>query len=271
MKTVKVYSGNGMSASLGELLPQFERAHGCTVDVTFAPAQVMLREVKAGRSADLGLIGSGVMDQVVKLGNIVPASVRTFTRNGIGVGVLAGAPKPDLSSVESFKRALLNAKSVAYTSEGASGIYFAGLIERLGIAELIKAKAKTRSGGLIAEFVVSGDAEIAVSLSAHSVMLLEVALIAHHVHNGLGFIRAVLQHLQRQGHPRHHRTGILQCGERIQIGLAGSHRSLQGVDGPAQILALHVQLFGVVGDRGVRRFPSRTAFPGATTRASARA
>ncbi len=160
--TVRVYSGNGMSASLIELLPQFERAHGCKVDVIYAPAQVMLREVKAGRTADLGLIGSGVMDQVVKLGYTVPASVRVLTRNGIGVGVLAGAPRPDLSSVESFKRALLNAKSVAYTTEGASGIYFAGLIEKLGIAEPIKAKAKTRSGGLIAEFVVSGEAEIAV-------------------------------------------------------------------------------------------------------------
>jgi len=162
MKTVRMYSGNGMSASFGELMPQFERAHGCKVDITFGPAQVMLREIKAGRTADLGILGSGVMDQVVKLGNIAPASVRVLTRNGIGVGVLAGKPKPDLSSVESFKRALLNAKSVAYTTEGASGIYFAGLIEKLGIAEPIQAKAKTRSGGLIAEFVVNGDAEIAV-------------------------------------------------------------------------------------------------------------
>jgi len=162
MKIVKVYSGNGMSASLGELLPAFERAHDCKVEVTYAPAQVMLREVKAGRTADLCLIGSSVMDQVIKLGQIVPASVRVLTRNGIGVGVLAGAPKPDLSSVASFKRALLNARCVAYTSEGASGIYFAGLIERLGIANEITAKAKTRQGGLIAEFVVSGEADLAV-------------------------------------------------------------------------------------------------------------
>jgi molybdate transport system substrate-binding protein len=160
--TVRVCSGNGMSASFGELMPLFGSKHQCKVEVTYAPAQVLLREIKAGRTADLGILGSGVMDQVVRLGNIVPASVRVLTRNGIGVGVLAGAPKPDLSSVESFKRVLLNAKSVAYTTEGASGIYFAGLIEKLGIAEPIKARAKTRSGGLIAEFVVSGDADIAV-------------------------------------------------------------------------------------------------------------
>jgi molybdate transport system substrate-binding protein len=160
--TLKVYSGNGMSASLHELMPQFERAHHCKVEFKFEPAQVLLREIKAGNTADLGILGAGVMDQVVTLGHIVPTSVKVLTRNGIGVGVLGGAPKPDLSSVESFKRALLNAKSVAYTTEGASGIYFAGLIEKLGIAEQIKPKAKTRSGGLIAEFVVSGDADIAV-------------------------------------------------------------------------------------------------------------
>ena len=160
--TLKVYSGNGMSASFRELMPQFEQAHHCKVDFKFEPAQVLLREINAGNSADLGILGTGVMDQVVKLGKILPASVKVLTRNGIGVGVLKGAPTPDLSSVESFKRALLNAKSVAYTTEGASGIYFGALIERLGIAEQIKAKAKTRSGGLIAEFVVSGDAEIAI-------------------------------------------------------------------------------------------------------------
>mgnify|MGYP002629079628 CR=1 FL=1 len=160
--TIRVYSGNGLSASFRELMPQFEREHDCKVAVTFEPAQVLLREIKAGKTADLGILGAGVMSQVVKLGNIVPASVRVLTRNGIGVGVLAGAPKPDLSSVDSFKQMLLKAESVAYTTEGASGIYFAGLIEKLGIAEAIKAKAKTRAGGLIAEFVVSGDAEIAV-------------------------------------------------------------------------------------------------------------
>ena len=159
---LKVFSGNGMSASFRDLMPQFEQTHQCTVEFKFEPAMVLLREIQAGNGADIGILGTGVMEQVVKLGKIVPASVKVLTRNGIGVGVLKGAPRPDLRSVDSFKRALLNAKSVAYTTEGASGIYFAGLIEKLGIAEQIKAKAKTRSGGLIAEFVVSGIAEIAV-------------------------------------------------------------------------------------------------------------
>ena len=162
MTTLNLCSGNGMSASFRELMPQFERAHHCTVAMHFEPAQVLLREIKAGMAVDLGILGKGIMEQLVKDGYVVGDSVRVLTRNGIGVGVLKGAPQPDLSSVESFKRALLNAKSVAYTTEGASGIYFAGLIEKLGIADAIKAKARTQPGGLVADLVVKGVAEMAV-------------------------------------------------------------------------------------------------------------
>lgn len=162
MKTLKLYSGNGMSSSLRVLLPQFERAHDCKIETLYEPAQILLREITAGRTADLGILGGSVMDQVVKQGHIVAASVRKLTSNGIGVGVIKGAPRPNIGTVDDFKRSLLNARCVAYTTEGASGIYFAGLIEKLGIANEIKAKAKTRAGGLIAEFVVSGDADIAV-------------------------------------------------------------------------------------------------------------
>jgi molybdate transport system substrate-binding protein len=162
MTTLNLCSGNGMSASFRELMPQFERAHNCTVAMHFEPGQILLREIKAGKIFDLGVMGKGAMDQLAKDGDVIADSVRVLTRNGIGVGVLKGAPKPDLSSVESFKRALLNAKSVAYTSEGASGIYFAGLIEKLGIADAIKAKARTQPGGLVADLVVKGVAEIAV-------------------------------------------------------------------------------------------------------------
>jgi molybdate transport system substrate-binding protein len=162
MTTLNLCSGNGMSASFRELMPQFERANNCTVAMHFEPAQILVREIKAGLPVDIGILGKGLMEQLAKEGYIVADTVRVLTQNGIGVGVLKGAPKPDLSSVEAFKRTLLNAKSVAYTTEGASGIYFAGLIDKLGIADAIKAKAKTQPGGLVAELVVKGVAEIAV-------------------------------------------------------------------------------------------------------------
>jgi molybdate transport system substrate-binding protein len=162
MAILNLCSGNGMSASFRELMPQFERANHCIVNMHFEPGQILQREIKAGKHFDLGVMGKAAMDQLAQDGYVIAASVQVLTRNGIGVGVLKGAPKPDLSSVESFKRALLNAKSVAYTSEGASGIYFAGLIEKLGIAEAIKAKARTQPGGLVADLVVNGSAEMAV-------------------------------------------------------------------------------------------------------------
>lgn len=162
MTTLNLCSGNGMSASFRELMPQFERAHNCTVAMHFEPAQILLREIQAGLAVDVGILGKATLEQLAKDDTIIADSVRVLTRNGIGVGVLKGAPKPDLTSVESFKRALLAAKSVAYTTEGASGIYFAGLIEKLGIANEIKAKAKTQPGGLVADLVANGSAELAV-------------------------------------------------------------------------------------------------------------
>lgn len=162
MTTLNLCSGNGMSASFRELMPLFERAHDCKVAMHFEPAQILLREIKAGLTVDVGILGKGTLDQLAQDGDIIADSVRVLTRNGIGVGVLKGAPKPDLSTLDSFKRALLAAKSVAYTTEGASGIYFAGLIEKLGIANEIRAKAKTQPGGLVADLVVNGSAELAV-------------------------------------------------------------------------------------------------------------
>jgi molybdate transport system substrate-binding protein len=162
MTTIQLCSGNGMSASFRELMPQFERANNCNVVMHFEPGKILQREIKAGKKFDLGIMGKAAMDQLAKDGYVIADSVSVLTRNGIGVGVLRGASRPDISSVDAFKRALLNAKSVAYTTEGASGIYFAGLIEQLGIAEAIKAKAKTQPGGLVADLVVSGSAELAV-------------------------------------------------------------------------------------------------------------
>jgi molybdate transport system substrate-binding protein len=94
--------------------------------------------------------------------------------------VKAGAPAPDISSVEAFKRALLNAKSVAYidpASGGSSGIYIAGLLDKLGIAAEIKPKAKLKQGGYVADLVKSGEAEIGIHQISEIVPVKEVTLV----------------------------------------------------------------------------------------------
>ena len=106
------------------------------------------------------LLGTSV-DELAAMGVLDKKSTQPFARSTIGIGVLKGAPKPDISTVEAFKRTLLNAKSIAHTVHGPSGAYFPGLIERLGIADQVKPKTVTRPGGYIGVVVTAGEAEMA--------------------------------------------------------------------------------------------------------------
>ena len=160
--TLKILSSNSIRAVMGELVPQFERSSGMNVSVTYDPAKVMLARIAKGEAGDLAITGSAAIDELVKQGKILAGSRRLLARCRVGVAVRAGAPKPDISTVESLKRMLLAAKSVAYTQEGASGMHFSGLIERMGIAKEVQAKAVRQPGGLIGELVAAGKAEIAI-------------------------------------------------------------------------------------------------------------
>jgi molybdate transport system substrate-binding protein len=159
---LQVMTSNALRAVLGELAPLFEGAHGCRISASFDPAKRMLKRIAAGEKADVAISNTAAIDKLANDGVIVAGSRRTFARYGVGLAVRAGAPKPDIGSVEAFKRVLLDAKSIACTVEGASGIYFSKLIERLGIAKEVNAKAVRRPGGLIAELVAAGEAELAV-------------------------------------------------------------------------------------------------------------
>lgn len=162
MATIRLFSTNSMRGALERLIPQFERASGHTVSISYDPAKVMLERVRRGETADLALLGVTAIDALAQEGKVSGASRRLVARCGVGVGVQAGAARPDIGTVEALKRALLGAKSVAWTSEGVSGMYFSGLIERLGIATQLKAKAVMQAGGLVGTLVTSGKAEMAV-------------------------------------------------------------------------------------------------------------
>ena len=106
---------------------------------------------------------STVTDELIEQGKLVAATRTDIAHGGIGIGVRAGAPKPDIGSVEALKRALLAAKSVAYSKAGASGIYFAGLLERLGLAEAMRPKTKYGTSN-VGQMVADGEAELGVQL-----------------------------------------------------------------------------------------------------------
>jgi molybdate transport system substrate-binding protein len=132
------------------------------VTVSYDPALVMLKRIGAGETADLAILGAAAIDALAGERKIVSESRRTLARCRVGIAVRAGAPKPDVSSVETFKQALLDAKSVCHTTSGASGIHFSGVIERLGIADAIKPKAVKNEGGLIGELVARNEADLAI-------------------------------------------------------------------------------------------------------------
>ena len=158
--TLKILCSNGMHGAMAELGPQFERASGHKLDFTFDTGVGFNERIARGERGDVAIITVPILQKLAGEGITNPA--RALARSGAGIGVRAGAAKPDIGTVDAFKRALLAAKSITFTRQGASGIYFAGLIERMGIAAEIRAKATTPDGGLVGEIVVAGKAEMAV-------------------------------------------------------------------------------------------------------------
>lgn len=120
----------------------------------------MVRRIDASEPFDFLVAAPGQIDGLIKDGKILPPTRTDLTRSGIGVAVRAGAPKPDISSVDAFKRTLLKARSIGYLKEGQSGVYLAGMLERLGIAEAIKSKVTRPDTDIVSELVAKGEVEV---------------------------------------------------------------------------------------------------------------
>jgi molybdate transport system substrate-binding protein len=159
---LNVFTSNSMRAVLDQLGPEFERASGYRLTLSYSPAKAMLRRLAAGESADLAILSAPAIESVAEEGKIDKRTLRTLARCGIGVGVKSGTRKPDVSTLDAFRRTLLEAKSIVHTVEGASGIHFVNVIEELGVADAVKAKATRHAGGLVGEVLVQGEVEIGV-------------------------------------------------------------------------------------------------------------
>ncbi len=165
---LKVLSAGAMRAALQELAPAFEAASGHKLRIEFVTAGVVEQKVAAGDEIDVAILTKPRLDKLVSGAKIVGGTTRTLARAEIGLAVKKGAPKPDISSVEAFKKTLLNAKSVAYAdpaSGATSGSYLAQAFEKLGIAAELKPKTRLVSGTptlgpRVAEEVARGEAEI---------------------------------------------------------------------------------------------------------------
>jgi molybdate transport system substrate-binding protein len=160
---LKLKVADPLTAVVKELSPQFERDTGHKLIVKITPGPVVKRDIDAGEPFDLAISVTPVIDALIKEGKIVASTKADVAYSGIGVGVRRGAPKPDISSVEAFKG---NTKSVAYAAQGASGAYFKGLIERLGIADQMKPKLKPMSLDEFEPALSSGEAEMVIVTSS---------------------------------------------------------------------------------------------------------
>jgi molybdate transport system substrate-binding protein len=155
-----VASAGPLPNVMGALVAMFERATGHKVTISFKGAPAIIADVKQG-VADLVVTTTEVVDDLGKSGDVATSSKTLLMISKIGVAVKAGAPKPDISTAEKLKAALLAAKSVGY-SQGTSGQHFLTVIERLGIADAVKAKAVVAQGDPVGTFIAKGAAEIGV-------------------------------------------------------------------------------------------------------------
>jgi molybdate transport system substrate-binding protein len=159
---LKVLSGNGAKAAVRELCTQFEKSTGNKIDLHFEVNADLKKKIEAGEAFDVAVLNPPVIDALVKDGKLVAASRRDIGHSGLAVAVRSGAPKPDISSVDAFKRTLLGANAVAYPGKGASGVYFVSLLDRLGIKAAMQSKLKPMAAEDTVEVVARGEADMVV-------------------------------------------------------------------------------------------------------------
>jgi molybdate transport system substrate-binding protein len=158
---VRVLSTLAVVGVLRALLPRAEE-EGFATTFRFDPTARLLAAIADGERADIAILTAEAIEAQTAAGVLAPDTRRDLARSFVGVAVRAGAPRPDIATPEAFRAALLAAPSLAYSRAGASGLFFAGLIERLGIAAEVNAKATIIPQGFTAELAARGEVALAV-------------------------------------------------------------------------------------------------------------
>jgi molybdate transport system substrate-binding protein len=165
---IKVLSTTAMKTSLDALAPEFERASGNKLGFFFGPSARIAKLVAEGEENDVAIVTAEGIEELIKQGKIVPGTRVDIARSAMGLAVQKGAPKPDISSAQKFKEAMLAAKSLAMSNPvggGQSGANLMKIFERLGITEMMKGKTTYGPGGpagLIGNFLLRKEVEIGV-------------------------------------------------------------------------------------------------------------
>ena len=158
-----VLSSNGYQAVMEDLAPRFEKATHHTLAVTYDLASTLRQRIENGQPFDLAILTPAAIDDLIKSGKVAAGSRTPLARAGLGLAVRSGARKPKIATNESFTKALKDAKSIAYVKEGASGVAFAALVKRLGMADALQPKTRlTATRDEVGDALRNGNAEVGV-------------------------------------------------------------------------------------------------------------
>jgi len=177
---IKVLTAGAFKPVVTALVADFEKQTGHKVVVDNDTAGALVKRIGAGEAFDLVVLTPGAIDELAKSGKVAAGGPTRLARVAIGVAVKRGAPAPDISTVAAFQAALLAARNVAYidpAAGGSSGIYLSQLFDKMGIADRIKPKAVLVPGGLVAQRVVSGQADIAIHQISEILAVPEATLV----------------------------------------------------------------------------------------------
>jgi len=159
---VRVLSTLALMGAVRSLAGRYQAAGGARIDADFAPTLGLLDRLRGGETADVVILTKQALDDLAAHGDVVAASCVDLARSFVGIAVRAGAAHPDIATEAALRATLLGARSIAYSRIGASGIFFAQLIERLGIGSEVNARARIIPSGLTAELLAGGEADLAV-------------------------------------------------------------------------------------------------------------
>ena len=177
---IKVLASVALTSAFNELAPNFEQATGNKLNIGYGLTADIRKRMLDGEAADVLILTRPVMDELDKQQKFASGSITNVAATPVALAIRAGAPKPDISTVDALKRTLLAAKSIVYADPakgGASGVYFATVVERLGITDQLKSKTILVPGAQAAEVLAKGEAEIGVAQSSEIVPIAGAELL----------------------------------------------------------------------------------------------
>ncbi|SMC66945.1 substrate-binding domain-containing protein [Polynucleobacter kasalickyi] len=174
---IKIYSSTAFKSILPTLLNEFEKQNGISTSVDFGTSNNILDRLHQGESADLMILTHEAINTLIDTGYCKKGTLKDLCKTSIGLAIAAEASTPNIQTTEDFVQAILATSSIAFTTKGASGVYFRGLIERLNVLDQIIPKAITPEGGLVAELILAGKAQMAIQLISELKAVPEVQLV----------------------------------------------------------------------------------------------